>query len=33
VLLDQTLFSLTPQQTKALLADLEHSGAAALLQL
>ena len=29
VLLDRTLFSLTPEQTKALLADLEDSGAVA----
>jgi uncharacterized protein (DUF1778 family) len=29
VLLDRTLFSLTPEQTKALLADLEDSGAPA----
>ena len=29
VLLDRTLFSLTPAQTTALLADLENSGAAA----
>ena len=29
VLLDRTLFSLTPEQTTALLADLEDSGAAA----
>ena len=28
VLLDRTLFSLTPEQTTALLADLEDSGAA-----
>ncbi len=32
VLLDRTLFSLTPEQTTALLADLEDSGAAALDQ-
>jgi uncharacterized protein (DUF1778 family) len=29
VLLDRTLFSLTPEQTTALLADLEDPGAAA----
>jgi uncharacterized protein (DUF1778 family) len=33
VLLDRTLFSLTPEQTTALLADLEDSGAAAQDQL
>ena len=32
VLLDRTLFSLTPEQTTALLADLEDPGAAALDQ-
>jgi len=32
VILDRTLFSLTPEQTTALLADLEDPGAAALDQ-
>ncbi|MCF8141265.1 MAG: hypothetical protein K9J75_09220 [Cyanobium usitatum Tobar12.5m-G36] len=32
VLLDRTLFSLTPEQTTALLADLEDPGAAAMDQ-